>query len=546
MINIWENHKEESLVKNFYNLQSKETQNEGFETKLTFGTAGIRGKFGLGEGRLNKYTISKVALGIANYLNDFEKSPSVVIHYDTRYLSPEFSRLIAEILASNNIKVYITDTYRTTPDLSFAVRYLKASAGLMVTASHNPKDYNGIKVYGNDGAQITTETSKILGGYIDELGNSLTLENKVNEDNFEKYIHLTNKYIRKSYVDHIQKLVGDIPTSDLKVIFSSLHGTSVPIIPEILESLNFNSFSLVDEQCIPDPDFSSVKSANPEDKKAFDESIFKANELKADLIICTDPDADRLGIVERDGEGNIHYYNGNEIGALLLNYRIKQTSHLKNRVMMQSIVTSELGKNIARKNNIMVKEVLTGFKFIAEEIRKIRPEENFIFGYEESYGYLAEPFVRDKDAIQIVPLIIKYASELKQIGKMLKDELNDIYNEVGKHSDKLYSHTFEGIDGKQKIDDIMQSMRNLSLQSIANLKVIFIEDYEKQERLNIESKEITKIDLPKANVIKIYFENGFIALRPSGTEPKIKLYISLKYENIEGVAEQINKEIFEM
>ncbi|WP_261721833.1 phospho-sugar mutase [Staphylococcus equorum] len=546
MINIWENHKEESLVKNFYNLQSKETQNEGFETKLTFGTAGIRGKFGLGEGRLNKYTISKVALGIANYLNDFEKSPSVVIHYDTRYLSPEFSRLIAEILASNNIKVYITDTYRTTPDLSFAVRYLKASAGLMVTASHNPKDYNGIKVYGNDGAQITTETSKILGGYIDELGNSLTLENKVNEDNFEKYIHLTNKYIRKSYVDHIQKLVGDIPTSDLKVIFSSLHGTSVPIIPEILESLNFNSFSLVDEQCIPDPDFSSVKSANPEDKKAFDESIFKANELKADLLICTDPDADRLGIVERDGEGNIHYYNGNEIGALLLNYRIKQTSHLKNRVMMQSIVTSELGKNIARKNNIMVKEVLTGFKFIAEEIRKIRPEENFIFGYEESYGYLAEPFVRDKDAIQIVPLIIKYASELKQIGKMLKDELNDIYNEVGKHSDKLYSHTFEGIDGKQKIDDIMQSMRNLSLQSIANLKVIFIEDYEKQERLNIESKEITKIDLPKANVIKIYFENGFIALRPSGTEPKIKLYISLKYENIEGVAEQINKEIFEM
>lgn len=546
MINIWENHKEESLVKNFYNLQSKETQNEGFETKLTFGTAGIRGKFGLGEGRLNKYTISKVALGIANYLNDFEKSPSVVIHYDTRYLSPEFSRLIAEILASNNIKVYITDTYRTTPDLSFAVRYLKASAGLMVTASHNPKDYNGIKVYGNDGAQITTETSKILGGYIDELGNSLTLENKVNEDNFEKYIHLTNKYIRKSYVDHIQKLVGDIPTSDLKVIFSSLHGTSVPIIPEILESLNFNSFSLVDEQCIPDPDFSSVKSANPEDKKAFDESIFKANELKADLLICTDPDADRLGIVERDGEGNIHYYNGNEIGALLLNYRIKQTSHLKNRVMMQSIVTSELGKNIARKNNIMVKEVLTGFKFIAEEIRKIRPEENFIFGYEESYGYLAEPFVRDKDAIQIVPLIIKYASELKQIGKMLKDELNDIYNEVGKHSDKLYSHTFEGIDGKQKIDDIMQSMRNLSLQSIANLKVIFIEDYEKQERLNIESKEITKIDLPKANVIKIYFENGFIALRPSGTEPKIKLYISLKYENIEGIAEQINKEIFEM
>ncbi|MEB6045027.1 phospho-sugar mutase [Staphylococcus pseudoxylosus] len=540
----WENHKKESYVEDFHNKQNIETQSEGYNSKLEFGTAGIRGKFGLGEGRLNKFTIGKVALGIANYLNSQTKSPSVVIYFDTRHLSYEFTNLIAEILATKNIKVYISNEYRSTPELSFAVRYLKATAGIMITASHNPKDYNGIKVYGSDGAQLDTDSSIVLSGYIDALGDPLNIAMKINVHKSKKHVHLIKDEVRESYIKHVTNSVGTIHESNLKVVFSSLHGTSVPIVPTILERLKFKSFSLVENQCMPDPDFSSVDSANPEDYKAFDKAIEEARKIQAGLLICTDPDADRVGIVEIDNDGNVYYYNGNEIGALLLNYRIKETSHLNNRVMIQSIVTSELGKSIAKANNVLIKEVLTGFKFIAKEIRNFSPEYNFIFGYEESYGYLAEPFVRDKDAIQIVPLIIKYASELKNTGRMFKDELNNIYKIVGKHNDKLFSQIFEGENGKSKIDRIMSEMRIHPPKSIAGLSVIRVEDYKKQERL--ESGRVTKINLPKADVLKIYFESGFIALRPSGTEPKIKLYVSLKSDNFEYLADEINKSIFEL
>lgn len=538
----WEKHKEESYVEYFHNKQNIETQNEGYNSKLEFGTAGIRGKFGLGEGRLNKFTIGKVALGIANYLNSQKKSPSVVIYFDTRHLSYEFSNLIAEILATKNIKVYISNEYRSTPELSFAVRYLRATAGIMITASHNPKDYNGIKVYGSDGAQLDTDSSIVLSDHIDDLGDPLNIDIKINVHKSKRYVHLINDEVRENYIKHVTNSVRIIPESNLKVVFSSLHGTSVPIVPTILERLKFKSFSLVEKQCVPDPDFSSVNSANPEDHKAFDKAIEEARKIQAELVICTDPDADRVGIVEIDPDDNVYYYNGNEIGALLLNYRIKETSHLNNRVMIQSIVTSELGRSIAKANNVLTKEVLTGFKFIAKEIRDFSPDYNFIFGYEESYGYLAEPFVRDKDAIQIVPLIIKYASELKNTGRLFKDELNDIYKIVGKHNDKLFSQTFEGENGKSKIDRIMNEMRIHPPKSIAGLSVIRVEDYKKQERL--ESGRVTKINLPKANVLKIYFESGFIALRPSGTEPKIKLYVSLKSDDFEYLADEINKRIF--
>lgn len=540
----WENHKKESYVEDFHDKQNIETHSEGYNSKLEFGTAGIRGKFGLGEGRLNKFTIGKVALGIANYLNSQTKSPVVVIYFDTRHLSYEFSNLIAEILANKNIEVYLSNEYRSTPELSFAVRYLKATAGIMITASHNPKDYNGIKVYGSDGAQLDTASSIVLSGYIDDLGDPLNIDMKINVHKSKEYVHLIKDEVRESYIKHVTNSVGIIPESNLKVVFSSLHGTSVPIVPTILECLKFKSFSLVENQCIPDPDFSSVDSANPEDHKAFDKAIEEARKIKAGLIICTDPDADRVGIVEIDNDGNVYYYNGNEIGALLLNYRIKETSHLNNRIMIQSIVTSELGKSIAKANNVLIKEVLTGFKFIAKEIRDLSPDYNFIFGYEESYGYLAEPFVRDKDAIQIVPLIIKYASELKNTGRMFKDELNDIYKIVGKHNDKLFSQTFEGENGKNKIDRIMNEMRIHPPKSIAGLSVIMMEDYKNQKRL--ESGRFMKINLPKADVLKIYFESGFIALRPSGTEPKIKLYVSLKSDDFEYLADEINKRIFEL
>lgn len=540
---LWIERANDSLVKHFYEQQSDIEQREGFESKLTFGTAGIRGKFGLGEGRLNKFTIEKLALGLARYLNAQTNSPTIVIHYDIRHLSTEFAQIIANVLANHQITVYLPDTYKTTPELSFAVRNLNTTAGIMITASHNPKDYNGIKVYGSDGAQLSTDASELASRYIEEVGDPLQIDIPISKQN-TSYIKPFPKSVTDDYMKHIQNMIGYIPKSDLQVVFTSLHGTSVPIVPELLQSLNFNQFNLVEAQCKPDPNFSSVQSANPEDHRAFDQAVELANKSHADLLISTDPDADRLGIAERDAHGHITYFNGNQIGALLLNYRIQQTSQLRHRLMIQSIVSSELTKSLARYNNVEYKEVLTGFKFIAQEIRQLDDHQNMIFAFEESYGFLSEPFVRDKDAVQIVPLIIKYASVLKLYGKTLKDELEQIYQTVGRHEDTLFSHTLEGFEGKKKINAIMTKFRSNPPQEIQGLKVKAIEDYLTSEVYHLDKDTTSQINSPKSNVIRVLFDEGFIALRPSGTEPKIKLYVSLKCPNFDDVAQKINAMIF--
>ncbi|HGZ4640242.1 TPA: phospho-sugar mutase [Staphylococcus aureus] len=540
---LWIERANDSLVKHFYEQQSDIEQREGFESKLTFGTAGIRGKFGLGEGRLNKFTIEKLALGLARYLNAQTNSPTIVIHYDIRHLSTEFAQIIANVLANHQITVYLPDTYKTTPELSFAVRNLNTTAGIMITASHNPKDYNGIKVYGSDGAQLSTDASELASRYIEEVGDPLQIDIPISKQN-TSYIKPFPKSVTDDYMKHIQNMIGYIPKSDLQVVFTSLHGTSVPIVPELLQSLNFNQFNLVEAQCKPDPNFSSVQSANPEDHRAFDQAVELANKSHADLLISTDPDADRLGIAERDAHGHITYFNGNQIGALLLNYRIQQTSQLRHRLMIQSIVSSELTKSLARYNNVEYKEVLTGFKFIAQEIRQLDDHQNMIFAFEESYGFLSEPFVRDKDAVQIVPLIIKYASELKLYGKTLKDELEQIYQTVGRHEDTLFSHTLEGFEGKKKINAIMTKFRSNPPQEIQGLKVKAIEDYLTSEVYHLDKDTTSQINSPKSNVIRVLFDEAFIALRPSGTEPKIKLYVSLKCPNFDDVAQKINAMIF--
>lgn len=540
---LWIERANDSLVKHFYEQQSDIEQREGFESKLTFGTAGIRGKFGLGEGRLNKFTIEKLALGLARYLNAQTNNPTIVIHYDIRHLSTEFAQIIANVLANHQITVYLPDTYKTTPELSFAVRNLNTTAGIMITASHNPKDYNGIKVYGSDGAQLSTDASELASRYIEEVGDPLQIDIPISKQN-TSYIKPFPKSVTDDYMKHIQNMIGYIPKSDLQVVFTSLHGTSVPIVPELLKSLNFNQFNLVEAQCEPDPNFSSVQSANPEDHRAFDQAVELANKSHANLLISTDPDADRLGIAERDAHGHITYFNGNQIGALLLNYRIQQTSQLRHRLMIQSIVSSELTKSLARYNNVEYKEVLTGFKFIAQEIRQLDDHQNMIFAFEESYGFLSEPFVRDKDAVQIVPLIIKYASELKLYGKTLKDELEQIYQTVGRHEDTLFSHTLDGLEGKKKIESIMTHLRSNPPQEIQGLKVKAIEDYLTSEVYHLDKDTTSQINSPKSNVIRVLFDEGFIALRPSGTEPKIKLYVSLKCRNFDDVAQKINEMIF--
>lgn len=544
MKDSWMKHKEESLVASFYDAQTPEFQEEGFETELAFGTAGIRGQFGLGPGRLNRYTIQRLALGIANYLHDKEAHPSIVIHYDIRHLSAEFAELISQILASNHIKVYLAEQYKTTPELSYAVRHLHTSAGIMITASHNPKDYNGIKVYGSDGAQLDEETSLEVAKYINHLEDPLQLEVNFEPTLIKKNIHTLPDDVYNNYINEITRLVGDIPQSDLKVVYTSLHGTGVPIIPDILQYLHFQSFNLVEAQCQVDPNFSSVKSANPEEREAFDLAIQQAQDIDANLIIATDPDVDRMGFVERHKDGQIYYFGGNEIGALLIKYLIEHTTLPKHPVVIQSIVSGELGKRLAQQHGITVKEVLIGFKHIAKAIREFADDQSFLFAYEESYGYLADDFVRDKDAVQIVPLVIKYASILENEGKTLHDALNEIYDEVGHYRDHLVSKVFEGKRGQQHIADLMTKVRRHIPDTIAGLNVIAVEDYDTLQRVNKKDNNVKTITLPQANVIRIIFEEGFIALRPSGTEPKLKFYISLNVDNFDQVAKEIYEYIF--
>lgn len=540
----WITHKADSLVGSFYDQQSYQFQQEGFETTLSFGTAGIRGQFGLGPGRLNRYTIQRLALGIAYYLQDNMTQPSIVIHYDIRHLSAEFAEIIAHILATHNIKVYLSDTYQTTPQLSYAVRFLQTSAGIMITASHNPKDYNGIKVYGADGAQLDDIASLEVANYIEQLDDPLHLEIELNEALIKENILPLPEDINKYYFAEISQLIGDIPPSNLNVVYTSLHGTGTPIIPKMLSHLHFNNIELVDSQCKIDPDFSSVKSANPEEHEAFDLAIKQAQYSKADLIISTDPDVDRMGFVERDYDGHIHYFNGSEIGALMIKYLVDHTTLPKHPVMIQSIVSGELGKRFAKQHGVTVKEVLIGFKFIAKAIRELNNDEAFIFAYEESYGYLAGDFVRDKDAIQIVPLVIKYASILKNEGKTLRDALTDIYEEIGYYRDQPISKVFEGKKGQQEIATLMEHLRQHIPDTLGGLKVIAVEDYQSQKRINKRNDKVEAISLPKSNVIRLIFEEGFVALRPSGTEPKLKFYLSLNVDDFEQVSHDIYQYIF--
>ncbi|MGV2874462.1 phospho-sugar mutase [Macrococcus capreoli] len=542
---LWESNLENSLITEAaYSATSEALKEDGYVGALAFGTAGIRGKIGLGPNRLNKFTVQKVATGLAQYLNEVKQDATVVIAYDTRHFSPEFCDVIACVLGSYGVKTYIFDRYHTTPELSFCVRHLQTDAGVMITASHNPPEYNGIKIYGPDGGQLALEGAAKVSGYIDKINDVFHLQTEDKQTLIDKgLIEIVDNQVIEAYKKEVLNLVHSIPASDLKVVFTSLHGTSVPIVPEMLDALNFTQYEIVKEQAIPDANFSSVKSANPEDHDAFDMAIDYARKSNADLLIATDPDADRMGIVAHV-DGEFHYFNGNQIGALLLNYRIQSTQNVSNRAAVKSIVTSELGRIIAEQNQVKMFDVLTGFKFIAEKIASFEANHdyNYIFGYEESYGFMAGPFVRDKDAVQIVPLIVKYASELKNEGKTIVDAMNEIYAQYGKYQEKLFSHTFEGQAGKAKIDAIMANYRNNQPTEIAGLKVIKTDDYEAQTSTSADG--VTPIDLPKANVLKFYFEEGWVALRPSGTEPKIKLYVSLITEDIDAIAEKMNAAIF--
>ncbi|WP_017000311.1 phospho-sugar mutase [Mammaliicoccus lentus] len=539
MKQAWEDKLSESLVESFHNELTEQEIDEGFQDTLAFGTAGIRSTFGIGPGRLNKFTIQKFALGFANYLKDISDEPKVIIHFDTRYLSKEFSEEIAKVLGTHGVIVVLPDTYKSTPELSFAVCHLNTTAGIMITASHNPKNYNGIKVYGADGGQLLTEPSLKLSEYIDQVNDPLNI--KVNDLKTLKENNIVIPFeneTTEAYKKAVCDLVGAFKTQNSKTVLSSLHGTSLPILSDILHDLSYDHFVIETSQSEPDSDFPTVNIANPEMEDTFDLGKELADKESANLIVATDPDADRLGIVERYENGTTRYFNGNEIGLLLLKLRHDELQSTKS-YMIKSVVTGALSEKLAEHLHIDVINVLTGFKYISEQLKALENDQaKLVLAFEESHGYLLNDFSRDKDAIQTAALLIKYKEQLTQEKQTFKDVLETIYETLGYYQDKTLSPSFKGMEGKAQIKQIMEHFNNLTTIEVGELKPLFIENYIKQERTNIETGEQSKIDLPQADLIKFIFEEGFIAVRPSGTEPKMKLYFSLDVEDFNGIVEE--------
>lgn len=542
----WENKIEESLVSEFYNEQTESVKTEGFTDTLAFGTAGIRGLIGLGPGRLNAFTVRKVAVGLAKYLSEHKPESLVVIHFDTRFLSEEFAHEIAAVLAQYDVKAVVGKRYNSTPELSFAVRYLEADAGVMITASHNPKEYNGIKIYGADGGQLLPQPSEMLSSYINQIEDPLDIEGGDFEEGLNKgLITYLSEDVTEAYKAEVIKLVGSIPTQTEKIALTSLHGTSLPILSEIFEKLNYSNFVIEKEQSQPDGSFPTVAYANPEEEQAFTYSLRLADQEDAQLVLATDPDADRFGMIERYNDGTHRYFNGNEIGLILLKLRYDQlTAEGTNQplYMVKSIVSSAASDRLAQALDLESNTVLTGFKFISEILQnKQNTNEQLVLGYEESHGYLAAPFSRDKDAIQMIPLVVKYKNELAQQGKTFKDVLDEVYALTGVFKDKTISPKFEGAAGRQKINELLEGFRKEQPNTLLGLNVKQIEDYQTKTITDLVNHETVETSLPQSNLIRFILDEGFIALRPSGTEPKIKVYFSLNVEDLDAVVTQFEQ-----
>ena len=485
----WEEKVSESLVERFYKLQSEQEIEEGFSDVLSFGTAGIRSTFGIGPGRLNKFTIQKFALGFAKYLKHITAQPKVVIHFDTRYLSKEFAIEIAKVLGTNGVHVILPETFKSTPELSFAVRHLNTTAGIMITASHNPKNYNGIKVYGSDGGQLLTDPSLELSQYIEGVQDPLNIKTtNIEVLKEEQVIVPFNEATTIAYKAAVKALIGEFETTSTKTVLTSLHGTSLPLLSDILNDLLYTNHVVEEAQSTPNGDFPTVNIANPEAEDTFELGKQLAEHEDAQLIVATDPDADRIGIVERYEDGTTRYFSGNEIGLLLIKLRDDALSNDRQKYIIKSVVTSTLSEKLARSLDMGVINVLTGFKYISEQLMNLENNPSqLVLAYEESHGYLINDFSRDKDAVQTAALLIKYKEQLAQQNKTFKDVLNNIYQEHGHYKDRTLSPTFEGAEGRKKINHIMHNFKQLDTIELSNLTPLFIENYITNESLNIKS-----------------------------------------------------------
>lgn len=527
-------------VKKLINNDLKELE-DSFYRNLEFGTGGLRGVMGVGTNRMNRYTVGMATQGLVNYMKHSFKGKrhlSVAIAFDNRNNSRYFARITADVFAANGFVVYLFDELRPTPELSFAIRHLDCAGGVMITASHNPKEYNGYKAYWSDGAQITAPHDVNI---IDEV---LKIE-KISQVKFsggEQNIKYIGKDMDELYLNAILSLTlsPDIVKdhNSFKIVYTPLHGTGVKIVPEALKRLGFNNVINIPEQDVTDGDFPTISSPNPEEPSALKMAMEKAAEVQADLVMATDPDADRLGIAVRDNEGRLILLNGNQTAAILTYYllaRWKETGRLKDGpnnkkyYMVKTIVTSDLLKSIADKFCVDIYNVLTGFKYIAEIVKENEGKRVFIGGGEESYGFNAGEFVRDKDAVISCCLVAEAAAWAASKGKTLYEMLLDIYIEFGFYKERLISVTKKGKDGLEQIQNMMKSFREKPLQALAGSPVVLVHDYKISVTFDMISDLRYKINLPKSNVLQyISSDNSVVSVRPSGTEPKIKFYFGVR------------------
>ena len=523
--------KNEELLNELQNMNNKNIE-DSFYKDLSFGTGGLRGTIGAGSNRMNIYTVAKATQGLANYLNKKYENPSVVIGYDSRIKSDVFADVAADVFSANGIIVENWSTLLPVPTVSYATRYLSASAGVMITASHNPSKYNGYKVYGDDGCQITTEAAAEI---LAEINNVDIFSDVKYEKKAE--IKSIPDSVLTAFIEEVKNqsvLFGEEVDKNVAIVYSPLNGTGLVPVTRVLAEMGYSNVTVVEEQRNPDGNFPTCPYPNPEIKEALALGLEYCKKYNADLMLATDPDCDRVGIAVKDKNGEYKLLSGNEVGILLLDYicsqRIKHNKMPEKPVMVKTIVTMDLGEKIAEHYGVKTRNVLTGFKFIGEQIGLLEKDgeaDRYIFGFEESYGYLSGNYVRDKDGVNGAYLIAEIFSYYKTKGISLLDKLNELYNTYGFAHNTLQSYTFEGASGFTKMQEIMSKIRKTGIDEINCVKVVKSLDY--MEGLD---------GLPKSDVLKYYFEDGAsVVIRPSGTEPKLKTYISTclgsKEESIE-------------
>lgn len=521
---------------------------DSFYKNLEFGTGGMRGIMGLGDNRINKYTLGKNTQGLSNYLKvQFQNQEiKVAIAYDCRHNSKDFAKVVADVFSANGIKVFLFSDLRPTPELSFSVRQLDCQAGIVLTASHNPPEYNGYKVYWEDGGQLVPPQDAEI---IAEI-NSLNYED-INFEANENLIQLIDKEVDEAFakasVENGTFNTSQEAKDNLKIVFTSLHGTSITMIPKVLEKAGYKNISIVEEQAEPNGDFPTVKSPNPEEPEALKMALELAEKENADIVIGTDPDCDRLGVAVRNDQNKMVLLNGNQTMVLMTHFLLEQWRKAGklngNQFVASTIVSTPMVEKVAKHFNVKYIEGLTGFKWIAKMINDF-PELEFIGGGEESFGYLVGDFVRDKDAVTATLLACEIAAQKKHSGSSMFQYLNDVYNEFGNYREHLISVTKKGKQGAEEISAIMKTLRDNPFKEIAGSQVVRVDDISKSETTNFIKQETLSLNLPKSNVLIYYTEDGSkIAARPSGTEPKIKFYISVNTYETKSFEEILQKKI---